>query len=55
MTDLKESNEEKICGNCICFDGEECTGEQEGSEKYYDSKACSGFLVRRKVNERRRL
>jgi len=36
--------EEKYCGDCIYFTGEECNGwANEGSERYNDSEACGEF------------
>lgn len=32
-----------VCGDCIYFNGEECTGKLEGNEKYTDSVACDEF------------
>lgn len=33
----------EVCGDCKYFNGEECDGQNEGSEKSVDSAACSGF------------
>ncbi len=38
-----EIDEPEVCGDCIYFNGEECNGKFEGSEKYTDSKACDEF------------
>ena len=37
-------NTENYCGDCVYFNGEECTGNMhEGSERYHDSEACEEF------------
>jgi len=42
-TNIPLEQENKICGNCAFFTGEECDGEHEGTERYYDDGACDGF------------
>lgn len=36
--------EEKVCGECEFFTGEECNGvKYEWSERYFDSETCDEF------------
>ena len=45
LVSSKQGFEHLTCGDCQHFTGEECDGFQnEGSEKYDDSTACSDFL-----------
>lgn len=40
----------EVCGDCRFFNGEECEGQNEGSEIRVDTYACSGFEEKESEN-----
>ena len=37
------SNDTDVCGDCVYYNGERCTGKFEGLERYAGSTACDEY------------
>ena len=40
---MDDSTQERLCGDCIHYFGEECNAKYCGAERYDDSEACDEF------------